>query len=162
MTTDSVLTRWSQGERINFLLTNRIPRRWATLFMGWFSRIRNPWVRDASIAIWRYFADDLALHEARKTEFDSLHDCFIRQLKPGARPIDRDSPLFEALRSLRRSLAKDAGVPPYVIFHDSTLMEMADRRPTTREQFGTISGVGASKLERYADRFLDVLRRHSE
>ncbi|MGD8978336.1 MAG: archaetidylserine decarboxylase [Gammaproteobacteria bacterium] len=90
MTTDSVLVRWSQSERLNFLLTNRIPRRWATLFMGWFSRIRNPWVRGASIAIWRYFADDLALHEARKTEFDSLHDCFIRQLKPGARPIDPD------------------------------------------------------------------------
>ena len=79
-----------------------------------------------------------------------------------ARQIDRASPLFDALRSLRRSLAKDAGVPPYVIFHDSTLMEMADRYPTTREQFSTISGVGATKLERYADRFLDVLRQHSE
>jgi ATP-dependent DNA helicase RecQ len=79
-----------------------------------------------------------------------------------ARQIDRASPLFDALRSLRRSLAKDAGVPPYVIFHDSTLIEMADRHPTTREEFGTISGVGAVKLERYADRFLDVLRQHSE
>ena len=79
-----------------------------------------------------------------------------------ARQIDRSSPLFDALRSLRRSLAKDAGVPPYVIFHDSTLAEMADRIPTTLEQFGTISGVGATKLERYADRFLDVLRQHAE
>ncbi len=79
-----------------------------------------------------------------------------------ARQIDRASPLFDALRSLRRSLAKDAGVPPYVIFHDSTLMEMADRHPTTREEFGTIGGVGANKLERYADRFLDVLRQHSD
>jgi ATP-dependent DNA helicase RecQ len=79
-----------------------------------------------------------------------------------ARQIDRSSPLFDALRSLRRTLAQDAGVPPYVIFHDSTLMEMVERRPKTREQFGMISGVGASKLERYADRFLEVLRRGGE
>jgi phosphatidylserine decarboxylase len=75
-------------EDINFLLTNRIPRRLATQFIGWFSRIEQPLVRDISIAIWRLFSD-LDLSEARKTEFTSLRDCFIRELKDGARPIDR-------------------------------------------------------------------------
>jgi phosphatidylserine decarboxylase len=57
--------------------------------MGWFSRIRHPWVRDLSIALWRRIAD-LNLDEAKKTRFDSLHDCFIRELKDGARPTDPD------------------------------------------------------------------------
>lgn len=84
------IDRLSQQEQLNFLLTNRIPRRWATLFMGWFSRIENPLLCRASIAVWRWFADDLDLDEARKSSFTSLHDCFIRDLKPGARPIDPD------------------------------------------------------------------------
>jgi phosphatidylserine decarboxylase len=87
---NSWLDRLTQQESINFLLTNRIPRRWATLFMGWFSRIETPLVRNLSIAVWRWFADDLKLEEARKSEFSSLHDCFIRQLKPGTRPINRN------------------------------------------------------------------------
>jgi phosphatidylserine decarboxylase len=74
-------------EDVNFLLTNRIPRIALTRFMGWFSGIERPWVRDLSIGIWRRFAD-LDLHEARKSEFRSLHDLFIRELKPGARPVD--------------------------------------------------------------------------
>jgi phosphatidylserine decarboxylase len=77
------------SEDLNFLLTNRIPRALATRFMGWFSQIRQPLVRDLSLAAWRRFAD-LSLHEAKKTRFDSVHDCFIRELKPGARPIDPD------------------------------------------------------------------------
>jgi len=76
-------------EDLNFLLTNRIPRTLATRFMGWFSQIRQPLVRDLSIALWRRFAD-LHLEEAAKTRFDSVHDCFIRELKPGARPVNRD------------------------------------------------------------------------
>jgi phosphatidylserine decarboxylase len=55
--------------------------------MGWFSKIEHPLVRDLSIAIWRFFGD-LDLTEAKKTEFRSLHDCFVRELKEGARPID--------------------------------------------------------------------------
>jgi phosphatidylserine decarboxylase len=74
-------------EDINFLLTNRIPRRLITRFMGWFSKIEQPLVRDASIALWRTFAD-LDLSEARKSRFESVHDCFTRELKEGARPID--------------------------------------------------------------------------
>lgn len=76
-------------EDLNFLLTNRIPRLALTRFMGWFSRIEHPLVRRLSIGIWKRFAD-LHLDEARKTTFTSLHDCFIRELKPGARPIAPD------------------------------------------------------------------------
>ncbi|MDQ6981567.1 MAG: archaetidylserine decarboxylase [Mariprofundus sp.] len=74
---------------MNFLLTNRIPRRWLTQLTGWFSRIENPILTRISIALWRLFAHDLDLSEARKQSFNSLHECFIRELKPGVRPIDR-------------------------------------------------------------------------
>jgi phosphatidylserine decarboxylase len=84
------VTRLTPAEQLNFLLTNRLPRRWLTLFMGRFSRIEIPLLRALSIGIWRLFVDDLRLEEARKSEFTSLHDCFIRQLKPGARPVYAD------------------------------------------------------------------------
>ena len=87
MTVRTQILRIFDQEDINFLLTNRIPRRLATQFIGWFSQIEQPLVRDASIALWRMFSD-LDLGEAKKAEFKSLHDCFIRELKNGARPID--------------------------------------------------------------------------
>jgi phosphatidylserine decarboxylase len=83
----------TRQEDINFLLSNRIPRRLATRFFGWFSRIENPVIRDLSIGVWRLFTQ-LDLTEARTTDFRSLHDCFVRQLKPGARPIDADPDLL--------------------------------------------------------------------
>jgi len=58
--------------------------------MARFSRIEQPVVRDVSLAVWKLFAGDLHLEEARQTQFRSLHDCFVRELKPGARPIDLD------------------------------------------------------------------------
>lgn len=85
----SFIARISQQEDLNFLLTNQIPRAAATRFIGWFSKIEQPLVRDLSIAIWRLFSD-LDLSEAKKTHFTSMHDCFIRELKDGARPIDAD------------------------------------------------------------------------
>jgi phosphatidylserine decarboxylase len=88
MTVRSQLLRVLAQEDVNFLLTNRIPRRWATQFIGWFSRIEQPLIRDLSIGVWRLFAD-LDLREAKKTRFRSMHDCFTRALKEGARPIDR-------------------------------------------------------------------------
>ena len=88
MTVRSQLLRVLAQEDINFLLTNRIPRRWATQFVGWFSRIEQPLIRDLSIGVWRLFAD-LDLREAKKTQFRSMHDCFTRALKEGARPVDR-------------------------------------------------------------------------
>jgi phosphatidylserine decarboxylase len=87
MTVRTHIQRLLDQEGLNFLLTNRIPRRALTQFMGWFSKIEHPLVRDISIAIWRFFGD-LDLADAKKSEFRSLHDCFIRELKEGARPID--------------------------------------------------------------------------
>src|SRR5688500_1367367 len=84
-----VLSRIFLQEDLNFLLTNRIPRQLLTRFVGWFGKFENPLVSAVSIGAWRLFADvDLA--EAAKPRFSSLHECFIRQLKPGARPIDPD------------------------------------------------------------------------
>jgi len=84
----ALIRNLSQQEQLNFLLTNRIPRRFATRFMGWFSGIESKWLTRLSVALWQQFADDLRLDEARKSEFSSLRDCFIRQLRDGARPID--------------------------------------------------------------------------
>ncbi|OYU32732.1 MAG: phosphatidylserine decarboxylase [Comamonadaceae bacterium PBBC2] len=81
--------KWLLQEDLNFLLTNRIPRITLTHFMGWWSQIRNPWVAKASIAVWRLFTD-LDLSEARQTQFASVHECFTRDLKPGARPVNPD------------------------------------------------------------------------
>ena len=75
-------------ETLNFWLTNRLPRNLLTRFIGWFSRIESPWLARLSIGIWRRFVDDLRLEEAEKPRFNSLHDCFVRRLKPGARPVD--------------------------------------------------------------------------
>jgi phosphatidylserine decarboxylase len=89
MTIRGLIASLTQQEDLNFLLTNRIPRAALTRFIGWFSKIENPWVRDFSIACWRTFSD-LDLSEAKKTEFKSLHDCFTRELRPGLRPADPD------------------------------------------------------------------------
>jgi phosphatidylserine decarboxylase len=89
MTIRGLITVLSQQEDLNFLLTNRVPRAALTRFMGWFSKIERPLVRDLSIACWRLFSD-LDLSEARKTSFKSLHDCFTRELRPGLRPPDPD------------------------------------------------------------------------
>jgi phosphatidylserine decarboxylase len=76
-------------EDINFLLTNRIPRRLANRFIGWFSQIESRLLTRASIALWRLFSD-LDLSESKTQHFKSLHACFTRELKAGARPIDAD------------------------------------------------------------------------
>jgi phosphatidylserine decarboxylase len=89
MTIRSFIARVFQQEELNFLLTNRIPRRFATQFIGWFSQIEQPFVRDASIGVWRLFSD-LDLSDAKKTQFKSMHDCFVRELKDGARSVDPD------------------------------------------------------------------------
>jgi phosphatidylserine decarboxylase len=87
MNAKSLIGRLTQQESINFLFSNRIPRRLVTRFMGWWSRIEHPWVCRGSIALWRVFSD-LDLSEAKTTHFKSMHDCFTRELKDGARPID--------------------------------------------------------------------------
>ncbi|MBO0737725.1 MAG: phosphatidylserine decarboxylase [Alphaproteobacteria bacterium] len=89
MTMRAALAKLVLQEDINFLLTNRIPRQLANRFIGWFSRIESPLLARASIGLWRLFAD-LDLSDSATQRFTSLHDCFTRQLKPGARPIDPD------------------------------------------------------------------------
>lgn len=93
MTIQQILRKIFSQEDINFLLTNRIPRMTLTHFMGWFSKIETPWIRDASIAAWKLFTD-IDLSEAKKQKFTSLHDLFIRELQPGARTIDSDTTAF--------------------------------------------------------------------
>jgi len=73
-----------------------------------------------------------------------------------------DQELWQALRECRRELAAEQNVPPYVIFHDATLKAMAATRPADRDALLTISGVGQAKVARYGERFLSVLRGHSE
>jgi ATP-dependent DNA helicase RecQ len=68
--------------------------------------------------------------------------------------------LFEALRTLRRALAEERGVPPYVIFSDASLREMARLKPVTAGAFLEVKGVGAWKSEAFGERFLQVIRRH--
>jgi len=80
-------------EDVDFLLTNRIPRRLATRCFGWFSKLEQPLVRDLSIGVWRLFSD-LNLDEAREEHFRSPHDCFIRRLKDDARHIESDQNLL--------------------------------------------------------------------
>jgi phosphatidylserine decarboxylase len=81
------LARLVAQEDLNFLLTNRIPRQLLTQFMGWFSQIEQPLVRRFSIAVWRFFCD-VDLSDAKKMHFTSMHDCFTRELKEGARTVD--------------------------------------------------------------------------
>jgi ATP-dependent DNA helicase RecQ len=73
-----------------------------------------------------------------------------------------NNPLFEALRAKRRELALEANVPPYVIFHDATLRELAERRPQTLSEIALISGIGARKLEAYGAAFLSVIQDAAE
>ncbi len=89
-----------------------------------------------------------------------------RSSKPGRKrsPVAFEDPaadaLFQALRACRMALARSQGVPPYVIFHDSTLAAMAQTRPRALDQMASITGVGAAKLERYGTEFLDVISEH--
>ena len=68
-----------------------------------------------------------------------------------------DDPLWQALKAKRLELAREQGVPPYVIFHDSTLLEIHNRKPQTLTEMGQISGIGQAKLQKYGDTFLLVI-----
>ena len=72
------------------------------------------------------------------------------------RALARD--LFEALRALRRTLAEERGVPPYVVFHDATLAAIAAAQPRNLDALSTIAGIGAKKLERYGPALLQLLK----
>jgi len=89
MTVRAAISKVVQQEDLNFLLTNRIPRRWLTLFVGWLSQIEHPLISVPAIALWRLFCD-VDLSDARQSRFRSLHECFTRELADGARPLDPD------------------------------------------------------------------------
>ncbi|PWC56198.1 ATP-dependent DNA helicase RecQ [Azospirillum sp. TSO22-1] len=105
----------------------------------------------------------------------SVHDAMRRQVgRGGGRSGDgvsrggargtlspADDVLWHALRACRLELARDQGVPPYVIFHDSTLLEMVEQKPLDRQTFARLPGVGSRKLDLYADSFLDVIHKHT-
>jgi ATP-dependent DNA helicase RecQ len=71
--------------------------------------------------------------------------------------VAADDPLLTALKTWRRDQARDQGVPPYVVFHDRTLVELAVMRPGSLSELGGVSGIGSAKLERYGAALLEVL-----
>ena len=118
----SALTHVFLQEDINFLVTNRIPRRYATLLIGWFSRIRSRRLTSICVATWSLF-DDLRLEEAKTQDFESLRDCFARELRVGARRIDPNpyvvtSPcdaVIGAFGSVQADQAIQAKGSPYLV-----------------------------------------------
>jgi ATP-dependent DNA helicase RecQ len=117
------------------------PNSWAVLKEG-----QKVWLREESKAVLR-----------------SKQNCY--PIKTETTTSDNrgpmDASLFESLRSLRLKLAKEQGLPSYVVFHDSALREMASRRPLTLNEFAQIPGVGETKLKRYGPAFLELLRQGS-
>ena len=87
MTVRDGVMRVLMQEDLNFLFTNRLPRRWLSRFMGWLSGVEQPIVARPSIALWRFFAD-VDLSDAAPAHYRSLREAFTRSLQPGARPID--------------------------------------------------------------------------
>jgi len=87
----------------------------------------------------------------------------VRGQKTGTNFTDEaDRRLWEALRTRRLELARAQAVPPYVVFHDATLVQMVERRPRTLGELADISGVGERKLEAYGNDFLRVIRLHED
>ena len=85
----------------------------------------------------------------------------FRKVSLVTKQITKDSPLFEQLRALRRQLAQDAGIPPFVVFSDKTLQDMVVKMPMTEEAFLEVNGVGQAKLERYGEAFMKEIKAYS-
>ncbi len=99
--------------------------------------------------VWLRRDAEPAKHKTTKAERGSR----LREAFAGA----NEDPLWLALKAKRTALAREQGVPPYVIFHDSTLLEILNRKPQTLHEMGQISGVGQAKLSKYGDEFLQVV-----
>ncbi|MDO6727197.1 MAG: DNA helicase RecQ [Cognatishimia sp.] len=93
---------------------------------------------------------------------DSIRKATSRRPAVKAMVNEEDAPLLSALKAKRRALAEAAKVPAYIIFNDRTLVEMAEKRPNTLDEMAAIGGVGAKKLERYGDDFLEVITGEAE
>ncbi|MDR2876396.1 MAG: DNA helicase RecQ [Methylobacillus sp.] len=98
--------------------------------------------------VWLRQDEETAPRKTKKSE---------RAARARAAGANDDDPLWKALKAKRMELARDQGVPPYVIFHDSTLLEILNQRPQSLDEMGRISGIGQAKLQRYGDDFLKVL-----
>ena len=133
MTLRSAINYLASIERLNFLVTNRIPRRALTIFIGWFSKLEHPVVCRMSIGVWRFFAD-LDLSDAKQSTFRSMHECFTRELKAGARPIDQNSGVATSpcdayvgahgsLDGINALQAKGASYSLLELLHDPLLVE---------------------------------------
>ena len=83
----------------------------------------------------------------------------VRKKRPASAELDgdEDEQLFKTLRELRLTLAKAQNVPPYVIFHDTTLVALIKLRPKNMQELSRVPGVGAAKLERYGDAFMKAI-----
>lgn len=81
----------------------------------------------------------------------------LRRSAPVVKAISDEDPLFEHLRNIRKEISAKEGVPPYVVFSDKTLKELSAKRPTTPEDFLAINGVGANKLEKYGESFIEAI-----
>ena len=101
--------------------------------------------------------------EAVRLRTDSLRRAGgrVRKVRKETGVSAADDGLLQRLKELRLELARERNVPPYVIFHDATLVELSRRRPLTREAFAEVHGVGARKLEHFADPFLATICRHA-
>ena len=93
--------------------------------------------------------DLLVTRKVRESKKTKPKDLFV---------ADVDQDLWEALRERRKRFADENNVPPYVIFHDTTLVQIAATKPQTSEAFLAINGVGQTKLARYGPAFLEVVR----
>jgi len=83
-----------------------------------------------------------------------------RKVSVVTKQVANDDPLFDQLRALRMKLAQEAGVPPFVVFSDKTLRDMAARMPITNDEFLEVNGVGLAKLERYGDPFMEEIKNY--
>jgi ATP-dependent DNA helicase RecQ len=105
--------------------------------------------------------DGLAALRERRT-FTFFKPRAVARTRKGRRTLETPAPasedLFQHLRALRKELADRQGVPPYVVFSDATLREIAARKPATLSAFRSISGVGDAKLERYGRTFVDAVQ----
>lgn len=98
-----------------------------------------------------YLRSDIMDRKSKKTKKEASGKCSILSNA-------EDETLFQKLRAYRLSLAKEQGIPPFVIFHDSTLIEMVNKKPASLKEFSCISGVGKNKLQRYGSSFLEIIK----
>jgi ATP-dependent DNA helicase RecQ len=103
-------------------------------------------------ASWQVLRGERAVHVGESVKVEKTK----KASKPGAGV--GDDKLFQALRSLRKRLADEAGMPPYVVFSDASLWDMAAKQPQSVAEFSTIHGVGQTKLARYGEQFVELIR----